>query len=266
MGAEASKERITFSFGENWRSYLDTVTEDAVGRARSDIEGWLGRDGVAGKTVLDIGSGSGIHSLCFHVLGARELRSFDLDPYSVESTRLMWRKAGAPANWTVERGSVLDREFVAGLGKYEVVYSWGVLHHTGSMWEAIANACSLVAPGGLFLIALYVKGPKYPEHLALKQKYNRASKLGKKVMVWKFILNIMRDRRRAGLNPLKWRERDGRGMDTYYDVVDWLGGLPYEVASKEEVVAFFNERGFALEKLTELPEGGNNVYLFSLPR
>lgn len=256
-------ELITFSFGKNWRSYVDTVSEESIERARADIEEWLGVDGVKDKTVLDLGCGSGIHSLCYYLLGAKEILSFDVDNYSVESTQLLWEKAGKPSNWRVIQGSILDRDFVGSLGKHEIVYSWGVLHHTGSMWQAIKNAASLVKQGGLFWIAIYVKGPKYPEHLALKQKYNRSSAIGKKMMVWRFIGNIMRERRRAGLNPFAWNETYDRGMDVYHDVLDWLGGLPYEVASKEEIVNFFAAEGFALEKIKELPEGGNNIYLFS---
>lgn len=256
------KEHITFSFGKNWRSYVDSMTSERVDGARKDIEEWLGPDGIEGKTVLDIGSGSGVHSLCFHLLGAQEILSIDVDPYSVEATRILWEKAGNPPNWRVVEGSILDDRFVSELAKHEIVYSWGVLHHTGSMWEAIGNASSLVQQGGQFWIALYVKGPKYPEHLALKQAYNRASAFGKKLMEWKYIYGLMRDRWKWGLNPFAWNQREARGMDTRHDIIDWLGGLPYEVASKEEVVEFLGERGFVLEKIKELPEGGNNMYLF----
>jgi 2-polyprenyl-3-methyl-5-hydroxy-6-metoxy-1,4-benzoquinol methylase len=260
-----AKEEITFSFGKNWRDYVDTVSEDSVRVAMSDIEEWLGRESVVGRRVLDIGCGSGIHSLCFHRLGAREVVSLDVDPASVESTRILWEKAGGPAAWKILHGSILDEGVVGGLGTHEIVYSWGVLHHTGSMWEAVANACSLVERGGHLWIALYVKGPKYPEHLALKQKYNRASMLGKKIMVWKYVAEVMRDRWRAGMNPLRWNQKYDRGMDVYHDIIDWLGGLPYEVATKEEVIDFCGRRGFALEKIGERPEGANNIYLFSLP-
>lgn len=265
MHIEKEEEVVTFSFGRNWRSFVDSISEDSVSRAMKNIEDWLGRDSVSGKSVLDIGCGSGLHSLCFHRLGAKEVVSLDLDPYSVDATRLLWEKAGQPSNWKILQGSVLDAGFVRGLGAYDILYSWGVLHHTGKMWEAIANACALVRRGGRLWIAIYVKGPKYPEHLALKQAYNRASAVGKKIMIWKYIWGVMRERRRAGLNPLKWNERHDRGMDVYHDIVDWLGGLPYEVATKEEVVGFCAERGFVLEKVKEAPEGVNNVYLFSLP-
>src|ERR1041385_1515449 len=214
-------DTITFSFGRNWRDFLDTVSEDTLRRAMGDIVEWIGQENVAGKTVLDIGSGSGIHSLCFHSLGAKEVFSFDVDPHSVASTRLSWEKAGKPANWQVVHGSILDEHFVHQLAKAEIVYSWGVLHHTGSMWQAVDHAASLVASGGLFWIALYVKGPHYEEHLALKRRYNRASWLGKKIMVWRNILDIMRERRRNGMNPWTWNTRDGRGMNTYHDLIDW---------------------------------------------
>lgn len=258
-----AQDTITFSFGKNWRDYVETVAEDALRGAMNDIVEWLGRERVADKTVLDIGCGSGIHSLCFHTLGAREVFSFDVDPYSVESTRLLWEKAGRPANWSVNHGSILDDDFLGRLGAYDIVYSWGVLHHTGAMWQAIDHASSRVKPGGSFWIALYVKGPHYEEHLALKRKYNRASWLGKKWMVWKDIFGIMRERRRAGQNPFAWNQRGMRGMNTYHDLVDWLGGLPYEVASRDEVVDFCAERGFALEKFVDSAEGGNSIYVFS---
>jgi 2-polyprenyl-6-hydroxyphenyl methylase/3-demethylubiquinone-9 3-methyltransferase len=259
-----ARQEITFSFGKNWRSYVDTISEDSIQRAMSDIEDWLGQARVNGKTVLDIGSGSGIHSLCFNMLGAKEIVSVDVDPHSVESTRLLWEKAGKPAHWNVLQGSVLDEVFVKNLGVHDIVYSWGVLHHTGSMWNAISNACSLVKRGGLFWIAIYVKGPTYPEHLALKQSYNRASYFGKKFMVWKRIYEMMRQRWSWRQNPFAWNEKGGRGMDTYHDLVDWLGGLPYEVASKEEIVEFCESNGFRLERVGEFPEGCNNTYLFSL--
>lgn len=253
---------ITFSFGKNWKSFVDTVSEGAVERAMADIKEWLGADKIQGKTVLDIGCGSGIHSLSYFLLGANEVISFDADQYSVEATNVLWEKAGRPSNWRIQQGSILDPDFFGNLGTYEIVYSWGVLHHTGSMWEAIGNASSLVQQGGQFWIALYVKGPKYPEHLALKQAYNRASAFGKKLMEWKYIYGLMRDRWKWGLNPFAWNQSEVRGMDTRHDIIDWLGGLPYEVASKEEVIEFLGERGFVLEKIKELPEGGNNMYLF----
>jgi 2-polyprenyl-6-hydroxyphenyl methylase/3-demethylubiquinone-9 3-methyltransferase len=75
----------------------------------------------------------------------------------------------------------------------------------------------------------------------------------------------MRLRRSRGQNPFAWNEKKDRGMDVYHDLLDWLGGLPYEVASKEEVIAFCGARGLVLKKLNEIGEGACNSYLFSRP-
>ena len=105
---------------------------------------------------MDIGCGSGIHSLAALRAGADEIHSFDYDEGNcVAATGMLRRYAGEPQNWTIERGDVLDDAYVRSLGKWNFVYSWGVLHHTGDVWRALANARETVADGGLFYIALY---------------------------------------------------------------------------------------------------------------
>lgn len=258
------QEHITFSFGQNWKDFLHTVGEQEILKAIEDIKEWVGND-LTEKRVIDVGCGSGIHSLAFNLLGAKELVSFDYDLKSVQATQKMWEKANCPSNWTVLEGSVLDKEFLGKLGKFDLVYSWGVLHHTGEMWNAIDNAINLVDKNGLFLIAIYLKGPQYQKHLKTKRKYNKASALGKKIMVWRYILEVMLYRLRTGKNPFTWNEKKERGMNVYNDIIDWLGGLPYEVASREEIVKFFGDRNLELKKIVETQtEGGCSTYLFQL--
>ena len=255
-------DKVTFSFGQNWQDFLRKADKGATKRALKDIDRWLRNSEVIGKRLLDIGCGSGLHSWCFHQLGAGDLTSFDYDEHSVNATRSMWEKAGKPANWRVQQGSVLDAAFVRGLGQFDTVYSWGVLHHTGKMWDAIANAAECVKPGGVFWIALYAKGPNYEKDLALKRQYNGADDKGKRRMEKAFIRKIMWDRLKSKRNPFSWNERRGRGMNAYHDLVDWLGGLPYEVATIEEVDEFLARRGFVNEKAAPSGEGGCHVMLY----
>jgi SAM-dependent methyltransferase len=253
---------ITFSFGENWRDFLAGADEDAVELAAADIADWLGPDGFENRRVLDIGCGSGLHSLAFHLKGASELVSFDYDPHSVSATRSLWERSGRPANWTVQEASILDDEFVASLGTFDVVYAWGVLHHTGAMWKAIENAFSLTADGGVCWLTLYQKGPRYERDLALKKRFNHASPARKKLMVWRFVLRTMAYRAAHGRNPLRWNERKARGMDTYHDIIDWLGGLPYEVATVDELVAAARPHRLEQVKVLEVSEGGCSIVTF----
>lgn len=260
-----SRQEITFSFGKNWENFLRVLNDERLSLARRDIEEYLGEDCIKGASVIDIGSGSGIHSSCFFFLEAERVVSIDIDPRSVNATRLMWEKSGKPSNWSILEGSILDNTFIQSQGNFDIVYSWGVLHHTGMMWQALENAFSLVKPGGKIMIALYAKGPKYAKHLAEKEKYNRSSSLGKKMMEAYRILWLMYGRARQLKNPFTWNETRYRGMNVYHDLVDWLGGLPYEVASDKEIIQFGNERGFIPDHIKIRGEGANNIYVFHLP-
>ncbi|MBC7842559.1 MAG: class I SAM-dependent methyltransferase [Gemmatimonadaceae bacterium] len=256
-----------FGFGQNWLDYQTSIDEARLLAARTDIERWLGTTSLAGLRVLDIGSGSGLHSYCMHAMGARELVSFDYDGHSVQATKGFHHKAGAPASWTVTQGSVLDAAFLASLGTFDLVYSWGVLHHTGQMWQAITNAAGSVAPGGTFFISIYAKGPEYPEHLALKQQYHRASLSGKRRMEFDWITERYALRAKNGESPEAWwSEGKERGMDAYCDLVDWLGGLPYEVATLPELVQVLRALGIETRRSRECPgDGGCHIVVGSRP-
>ena len=254
-----------FSFGRNWLSYVEQMTDHDVTEAMDDIRRMLGPGRVEGKTVLDVGSGSGIHSLAFFRLGAASVRSFDADAQSVAATRDLWEKEGRPGAWTVEKGSILDDSWTGTLGRFDIVYSWGVLHHTGAMWRAVDQTAQLVASGGTLWIALYTKGGKYPNHLALKQRYNDAPVPVKRLYEMKQVARLVYVQVRQGKNPLRWNKRTSRGMNTYIDIVDWLGGLPYEVASVDEVLVRLRKHSLVAERIDAKGEGSCSSYVFTLP-
>jgi len=265
---EASVDR--FAFGKNWQNFLGGLNDQRIAGARADLVKWLGTDKLSGASVLDIGCGSGVHSFCLHEMNPARLVSFDYDQHSVAATQSLHAAAGSPASWTVQQGSVLDEPFIRSLGQFDLVYSWGVLHHTGQMWQAIANAATCVMPGGYLFIAIYAKGLLYPEHLALKQKYHAESVSGKRKMEFDWILTQYNGLARRGLNPASWWDQGlERGMDPYVDLVDWLGGLPYEVATLPELSEFLSALGIEILRQQAEPEGGCHVLIAqrrSVPR
>jgi len=261
-----------FRFGENWARFIDSIDDNRIRMAERSLVQMLGAPSLEGKTFLDVGSGSGLFSLAARRLGAR-VRSFDFDPQSVACTmELRRRYFPDDGEWVVEQGSVLDQRFVGGLGRYEIVYSWGVLHHTGSMWEALRNVAGLVGPGGSLYIAIYNdQGGASRRWLKVKRLYNRLPGSLRWLVVIPAMVRlwgptVVRDAVR--LAPLRsWRtysELSMRGMSPWRDVIDWVGGLPFEVAKPEEIFDFYRDLGFRLARLRTWAGGhGCNEYVFT---
>ena len=259
--AKEVKSGQRFEFGKNWRAFLSTLTDDKIATAEASIRGMTGLETLEGLTVLDIGSGSGLFSLAARRLGAK-VRSFDYDPDSVGCTReLRQRYFDGDADWEVGEASVLDRQFIDSLGEFDIVYSWGVLHHTGDMWTALDNAAACVKPGGMLFIGIYNdEGARSRMWLKVKQTYC-SGPIGKALMTAVFVpyffcrecLSCVA----KGENRFA-RYKENRGMSMTHDWLDWLGGLPFEVASVEALLKFYRERGFSLVNLKTVNDLGIN--------
>lgn len=247
-------DKMRYGFGKNWAEFVDQrLSEQIVEDSKNHLASMLRTESLVGKTFLDIGCGSGIHSLAALRMGAERVVAFDYDDDSVATSRRVREFANSPSNWEVSQGSVLDKDFMARLPQADIVYSWGVLHHTGDMWNAVRNAAIPLKPGGVFYIALYssdnyVDPP--PEYwLKVKRDYNRAGDFEKRLMEWRYALRFhILPELKNGRNPLDLMKQYGsRGMTYWTDVKDWLGGYPMEFASLAETQAFCrNELGLDL--------------------
>jgi 2-polyprenyl-6-hydroxyphenyl methylase/3-demethylubiquinone-9 3-methyltransferase len=253
-----------FAFGKNWADFLATLDEERIREAEASLKAMLELDGLEGKRFLDVGSGSGLFSLAARRLGA-EVVSFDYDPRSVAcAAALKSRFFPDDAKWRVERGSALDAAYLRSLGKFDVVYSWGVLHHTGDMWQALDNVRLPVAPGGSLFIAIYNdQGSASRRWRRVKQLYC-SGWAGKSAVcalfVPYFFLRALAASLAAGRNVGADYKKQ-RGMSMTHDWFDWLGGLPFEVAKPEEIFAFYKAKGFRLTNLKTDNGYGNNQFV-----
>ncbi|MBA3765540.1 MAG: class I SAM-dependent methyltransferase [Acidobacteria bacterium] len=259
-----------FQFGKNWRRFLSTLDEERIIEAERSLKLMLELETLEGRSFLDIGSGSGLFSLAARRLGAR-VHSFDYDSESVACAQELKRRffAGDGA-WTIERGSVLDTDYTKRLGQFDVVYSWGVLHHTGAMWQALVNAALPVAGGGRLFIAIYNdQGIKSQLWRSVKRFYCSGAVgriLVPSIFIPYFIVGASVKDSVRGRNPLtRYSEyKKSRGMSIVHDWIDWLGGYPFEVARPEEIFSFYRARGFVLDKLiTRGGVMGNNQFVFT---
>src|SRR5215217_3363616 len=260
-------EELRFGFGQNWAEFIEkNFNESIVESSKQHLREFVRKDSLQGLSFLDIGCGSGLHSLAAHKLQADAIVSFDYDQQSVATTRKLREFAGSPDNWSVHQGSVLERHHMEQFPNFDVVYSWGVLHHTGDMWTAVRNAAIPLKPGGLFYVALYssdnyVDPP--PEYwLKLKRAYNLAGPKKRRLMEWRYAarFQILPDLIR-GRNPFSViRQYGPRGMEYWTDVKDWLGGYPMEFASFQETQDFCS-KNLGLELVNVLTGEGCTEYL-----
>jgi 2-polyprenyl-3-methyl-5-hydroxy-6-metoxy-1,4-benzoquinol methylase len=261
-----------FKFGENWARFLELLDDGRIARAEESLKAMLEVESLAGRSFLDIGSGSGLFSLAARRLGAR-VHSFDFDPQSVACTRELRRRFfDEDPTWTIDEASALDEDYVRALGLFDVVYSWGVLHHTGQMWRALENARLPVAAGGKLFVAIYNDtGSQAARWKWIKRKYNELPR----PLRLPFTLAVIAPEEaksvaravlkgRPGEFVRSWTRYDeNRGMSRWRDIVDWVGGYPYEVATPEEIFDFYRARGFTLTRMKAGRVGlGCNEFVF----
>lgn len=268
---ETTEVSTHFAFGRNWRHYAATIDESRIQSAVQNMQRLLRRQSLEGQSFFDIGCGSGVHSLAALRLGARRVVAIDFDPDSVATCREVLSRWSPSSNWTCQRGSVFDLPDVAE-EQFDVVYSWGVLHHTGDLWTATRKAATLVKPNhGVLAIAVYLKTPLCRLWRVEKRIYSRLPWIAQLPFILGYsAVDLLRITVRGG-NPVA-HVRDyqqKRGMNYWHDAHDWLGGYPYESASAEEVSEFMRGLGFELryssgtEPFLGLTGSGCAEYLFA---
>ena len=261
-----------FEFGKNWASFLEVLDDDRIDRAVDSLRQMLEVEELQQKSFLDIGSGSGLFSLAAKRLGARVF-SFDYDPQSVACTQELRRRYyPGDENWMVEQGSALDENYVGSLGKFDIVYSWGVLHHTGDMWRGLDNAGSAVVDDGILFVAIYNDtGSQSKRWHWVKKTYCKLPGPVKPIFA---AMSVAPEELKKAISSTlsgrpfdyirSWRNYSNeRGMNRWNDIIDWVGGYPYQVATADQIFDFFRSRNFYLKKLKTGGVGlGCNEFVF----
>lgn len=261
-----------FWFGKNWKNYVENaVNEKVIEEAKQSLLKYLPEEEWKGVKFVDIGCGSGLFSLAALLLGVDRIVSFDIQKESIKALELLIEKfenmlpRDYELRWSWFVGDILDEKLITNYaGEFDIVYSWGVLHHTSNMWKAIINASKLVKQDGYLIIAIYNHAPSSHTWEKIKKFYNNHKLLqpllGSLYGIY-VCLGYMIRRRTFSL----YRER---GMHVFYDAIDWIGGYPYEYACFEEVREFVENLGFKLiNSPVQLPCGKNKkTNLFSILR
>jgi SAM-dependent methyltransferase len=267
MSAITSLEDPRFAFGENWKRFLAVVDEERILQAANQLTEMLGD--LKGKAFLDVGCGSGIQSLAAVRLGASRVVSFDYDLQCVACTRELKRRFASSAHWDIQQGSALDESYMRSLGAFDIVYSWGVLHHTGDMWKAL-DLVTIPVRNKLMIAIYNDQGWQSRLWKTLKRRYVGSGKLVRKALelatfaiMWGGSLAYYTVKLRPWITISKWRNYSrNRGMSAWSDLVDWAGGYPFEVARPDELISFYRERGFEPHLFALTRRSGCNQFVF----
>jgi 2-polyprenyl-6-hydroxyphenyl methylase/3-demethylubiquinone-9 3-methyltransferase len=262
-----------FAFGKNWAEYASLIGDTQIEQATKGLLKLIPKNEFKGHSFLDIGCGSGLHALGAARLGVSRIVAIDIDPDSVAVTRALLSGKDIQGPWRADIMSVFDLD-AARQGTFDIVYSWGVLHHTGAIWEAIDKAASMVAPNGLLAIAIYRKTLMDPFWKFEKRLYSRAPKIVQHCIQAGYVAAFRLGKLARGDNFRDYvaNYKSTRGMDFYTDVHDWLGGYPYETAVAPEVDLRLVNLGFKSERVFSRPTSvgifgsGCDEYVYRLMR
>jgi SAM-dependent methyltransferase len=257
MGATPTVDR--FAFGKNWQSFAAIADEESISEAQRGLIKLFPNGELRGARILDVGCGSGLSMAAALRLGARQVDGVDIDPNSIEAARSLLSRFDVGKSWSVETANLLDLPAQS----YDIVYSWGVLHHAGAIWRALEHVTNFVRPGGLLAIAIYRKSPACAFWQREKRLYSSSPPPVRLLIRSLYKTTYLSAIAASGRNPFGYvfnYHNRTRGRSFHHDIHDWLGGYPFESASPAEIVRFMTKHGFSVDRSFQRPAAVKGIF------
>ena len=197
-------------------------------------------DGLEGKTVLDGGCGSGMVSVAFATLGA-DVTGVDVTRQCVENGRKNAQRFGVECRFIQADLVTLSLD-----DQFDIIYTWGVLHHTPDAEASFHSLATHLKEDGDIIIAVYLRTPLSGFWNSIRVFYQRSPSMLKTV-TRKTTAALL-----AGVDMAKrlvgGRQRYMmRGTSNEEIVNDWFGVPHRTFHSYDEVYKWFEDAGLAYE-------------------
>lgn len=194
----------------------------------------IGRDNIENKIVLDAGCGTGIAAISFKKLGANKVIGIDISKKSLLTAKKLAEEAGVKLKFIT--GDLLNLPLK---GNFDIIHSFGALHHTGDTKGAFANLINLLGENGQFYLALYWRTRLTFLHQFIR-KILRLLPESAWEPISKFITKFM-----VG------KKKTQRGFDGYGEALDWLCVPHRDHYRPEEIKKWFKEYNMQSELLVK---------------
>ncbi len=230
-----NKERVGRFYDVVWTEYLPEY------EASEKHWGLFYEPGeVRGKTVLDAGCGTGIFSAIFARHGAAMVTGIDISPGSLGTAESLKDRFGLQ-NARFERQDMLRLPYPA--ASFDIVWAWGTVHHTTDPRAAIAELMRVLKPGGSLFLAIYKKTKATWIHEIIRKTLIRTPRWS-----WNALAKGMAFIGTPIVFFFKKREKSRKGEKLSELILDWYFVPIRFHYTPEEIRAFLEERGYAIEK------------------
>ncbi|MFL5733738.1 MAG: class I SAM-dependent methyltransferase [Chloroflexia bacterium] len=187
---------------------------------------------------LDGGCGTGVCSLALSEM-ADEVVGFDLSSGSLGTARDLAKRLGK-TNIQFEQGSLLNIPLAS--ESFDLVWSWGVIHHTVDPIKALDELVRVLQPGGTLVLAVYLKTPLTFVHEAIRHVCLRIPRSRRKPILRAFA-RLTRLAERVGFKPRA--RNDNPTIESLIE--DWYFVPEKHFFTIKEMRALFLQRGLTCE-------------------
>ncbi|MFQ6107920.1 MAG: class I SAM-dependent methyltransferase [Candidatus Aminicenantales bacterium] len=228
---------------ERTRRFYDCLWQNYTPEYAASKKHWalfFDPEEVLNKSVLDAGCGTGVFSIIFARMGALSVVGIDISKRSLERAQRQADQLGLQ-NATFQKVNMLRLPFTDAC--FDIVWSWGSVHHTADPFGCLAELIRVLKPGGSLLVAVYRRTGLTFLHETLRKGLIRLP--SKYWIPFSRFLSLVAA---PGISLFKKRDKSRKGEKLEQLLFDWFFVPIRHSYLPEEIKSFLVKRGLVIKK------------------